>query len=110
MTALNFYQADSSDTLAFTVYSNDIVVADLTGYTGKFSVVKRLGDTPIFTKNMTVVEDVGVEQYRVIITPTESAMLSPGSWIGVAEIENSTLVFRREEHIQITVQKQGYVA
>jgi len=104
--ALTLYQGDSSQTIQTTVYLDGVQVTGPTaaGYTGKFSLVKCLGDTPEFTGNMTEVSDT----FRYFITPAQSAAVTPGVYIGVSEIENAGLDYKQEEHRTVTINKQGY--
>lgn len=98
------YQGDSSDIVAVAVYSAGVQVTDLTGYSGKFSIVKALGDVAEVTKDMVVVGD----EFRSQLTPAESNAIDPGIYIGVVEIKNDTLEFKKEHHITVTINKQGY--
>lgn len=103
--SMEFYQGDSSDIVSVSVYSAGVLVTDLDGYSGKFSVVKCVGDDPEYTPtNMTVVGTA----FQDMISPSNSANLAPGKYIGVAEIKNDVLAFKKETHIEITVLKQGY--
>ncbi len=103
--AMELYQGDSSDIVSVSVYSAGVLVTDLDGYVGKFSIVKCLGDAPEFMpKDMVVVGTA----FRSQLTPTESAGLAPGVYIGVAEISNTVLAFKKESHITVTINKQGY--
>lgn len=98
------YQGDSSDTVSVNVFSAGVQVTDLTGYSGKFTIVKKLGDSPLVDKNMVVVGSA----FRSQLTPTESAALGLGTYVGVVEIKNDALFFKKETHISVTVNKQGY--
>ena len=103
---MELYQGDSSDVVSTSVYSAGVLVEDLDGYTGVFSVVEALGEDPLVEKEMEVVNTA----FRVALTPTESEELAPGEYIGVVEIENTGIGFRKERHVTITVRKQGYEA
>lgn len=99
-----FYQGDSSDIFKVQVFSAGELVTDLTNYAGKFTVMKKLGDSPLIEKSMVVTED----SIRSQILPDESEDLEIGNYIGVAEITNSGLQYRKETHVKIAVRKQGY--
>lgn len=100
------FQGDSSDILAVKVYSGDVQVTDLTGYTGKLIVVKHLGDTPLLNKNMTIVGS----ELRVQLTPTESNNLPPECYKAILQVENAVVPFRKEHHVELRIKKQGYNA
>lgn len=103
MTTVTLYEGDSSDVISVTVTYNGSVVESLTGYTGTFSVVRNLGDAAIFSKAMTAVGSA----FRVSIIPEESELLTAGTYTGVVEVENESLDYKKEQHILISVEKQG---
>lgn len=100
-----FFQGDSSPTLHVRVYADGVLVTNLAGFTGKFALVKCLGTTPLVEKNMTQIGD----GFRVMLSPEESELLTPGTYTGVVEIENPTIQYRKEQHVIMTVNKQGYI-
>ena len=103
-TSMELYQGDSSDLVNIDVYHDDVLVTDLTGYSGKFSVMRKLGSTLLIDKTMSVVSG----SFQAQITPTESQALSVANYIGVVEITNTDLAYKKETHISIAVRKQGY--
>lgn len=102
--SIELYQGDSSDFIEIAVYSAGVLVTDLTGYVGKFTMVRCVGDAEIFVKDMVDVSN----KFRTQISPAESAALAAGEYVGIAEISNATLDFKKEHHITVTVKTQGY--
>lgn len=103
-----FYQGDSSDVFKVKVYSagEQIVGDDLSDdYAGTFSLVKKLGQTPVLTKEMIIVDDT----FRSSVEPDESEELAVGNYIGVIEISRNDGSYRKETHVNIAVRKQGVV-
>lgn len=107
MTTLTLFQGDSSDTVVATVYSNGVQVTDLVanGYTATFSLVAVLGQTPEVTKTMTEVSDT----FRSSLTSVDMASVTPGNYKGVSQVINSGLNYKKEDHIDVVVNAQGYI-
>lgn len=105
---VTLYQGDSSDVFQVSLTDeNGAAITDLTDYTGHFSVAASLSDdTPPISKAMT--KTAGV--FRSSITPTESTDLDPGEYIAVVEISNLGDGFRKEVHIPVVINQQGYEA
>lgn len=102
---MTLFVGDSSDTVVTRVYSNDTLVTDLTGYTGTFSVVAAIGDSPsLVIKNMTVSGSTLTAQ----LTPTDSATIGAGTFVGIIQVANSGISYKKEEHITVTINAQGY--
>ena len=106
MTTLTFYQDDSTDTVVTTVYSAGVQVTGLiaAGYTGTFSVVDVLGNAPLVTKTMTEVSDT----FRATLLPADTLGLTPGDYRGIIQVINTGLSYKKEKHITIRVNVQGY--
>lgn len=105
---LVIFQGDSSDTVQTKVYSAGTQVTDLisNGYTATFSVVDVLGNTPLVTKTMTEVTNT----FRSTLLPADTVSLDPGHYKGVVQVINSGLSYKKEDHFNIRVNKQGYSA
>lgn len=107
MTITSLYQGDTSDIFSVAVFSEEeqVVGSDLDDFAGKFTVMKKLGDAPLLEKNMVVVDD----NFQSSIAPEESEALAVGNYLGVIEITNTGLTYRKESHINIKILKQGFV-
>ena len=103
---LDIFQGDSSDVVETTVYSNGVQATGLiaAGYTGTLSLVSALGETPLVTNTMTEVSD----KFRGTFTPADTAAITVGSYIGVVQIINNSLSYKKEEHFTINIDTQGY--
>lgn len=104
--SIKLAQGDSSAIMAIQVYQNGVRVTDLDGYEGEFALIKKLGDSPIFTKDM----DIFADEFRVEISPAESGPLAPGNYIGICQITNNVLEFCRETQVAIAVTQQGFAS
>jgi hypothetical protein len=98
------YQGDSSDTIVVSVTNDGAAVTDLTGYTGKLSIATQTGATALVDKSMTI----SGSTFKGQLTPSETAALSVGVYIGVVEVRKDSISFKKEYHFSFTVKKQGY--
>jgi len=106
MSTLELYQGDSSDVVSVSVTNAGVVVTDLANYAGTFAIVKTLGDDALLSKAMTAVSS----KFQAVLTPAESAALTPGSYIGIAEITNDVLGYNVETRFDVLIKQQGYSA
>ena len=107
MITLTIFQGDSSDTIVATVYSAGVQVTGLiaAGYTATFTLVDVLGNTPLITKTMTEDSDT----FRTALTSSDTPNIAPGNYKGISQVINSGLGYKKEDHIDIVVNAQGYI-
>ena len=103
---LNIFQGDSSDTIQAIILSLGVQVTSLisNGYTATISITSSLGTTPVVTNVMTEVDDT----FRGIFLPADTATLAPGVYIGIVQVINAGLSYKKEDQFNIVINTQGY--
>lgn len=103
---LVIFQGDSSDTVQTSVFLDGSRVVNLIadGYTGTFSIVAKLGDTPLLTETMVEIDST----FRATLLSDDTDTIPAGTYVGVIQIKNAGLDYRKEEHIKVQVNQQGY--
>jgi len=104
---LAIFRGDSSDTIQVKVLSNGAQVTGLiaAGYTGTFSIVASLGSTPLVTKTLTEVTNT----FRSTLLPADTAGIIAGFYKGIVQVINSGLDYKKEYHLDVRINEQGFI-